>query len=234
MNEISGSQFIITTFRVSVFGFASVLGGLAIWILTAELLRPASIELSTDAQYAVSMYEQRNFASTAAQIGLIRGDLWADAAFAYGDILLNDNYLSKADKVTIERTRALTEQAITYAPHDLRLWLLRALTYLPLDSLNDKTSASLKMSYYTGSNAIELIPERLLIATQSRALDDAEFRELVRHDIHIAVIYKSKLMPAIVAAYSNAPISGRQFIQKTLTEFDSAILPSTHSDGRPR
>ena len=46
------------------------------------------------------------------------------------------------------------------------------------------------MSYYTGSNTIAVLPERLLLATQSQALDDADFRELVRHDIRVAVARK--------------------------------------------
>ena len=69
-----------------------------------------------------------------------------------------------------------------------------------------------------------VVPQRLLLAIQSRALQDDEFQELVRHDIRIAVTHKSELMPALVAAYNNAPPSGRQFIEKTLAEFDPSVL----------
>ena len=51
-----------------------------------------------------------------------------------------------------------------------------------------------------------------------------DFQELVRHDIRIAVTHKSELMPALVAAYNNAPPSGRQFIEKTLAELDPSAL----------
>ena len=132
-----------------------------------------------------------------------------------------------ADVPPFEQTRELTEQAITYAPHDSRLWLLLAANYFRFDWLNERAAASLKMSYYTGSNMIAVVPQRLLLAIQSRALQDEEFQELVRHDIRIAVTYKSELMPALVAAYNNAPPSGRQFIEKTLAEFDPSALASS-------
>jgi hypothetical protein len=69
---------------------------------------------------------------------------------------------------------------------------------------------------------------------QTRALQDSDFQELVRHDIHIAAIRKSELMPAIIAAYNNAPLSGQQFIEKTLGEFDPSMLASIHSGAQQR
>ena len=44
---------------------------------------------TTDAQSAVSNYAQRDAAITAARVGLVRGDLWSEAAFAYGGMLWN-------------------------------------------------------------------------------------------------------------------------------------------------
>ena len=52
---------------------------------------------------------------------------------------------------------------------------------------------------------MSVVPERLLLAIQSRALQDDDFQELVRHDIQIAVAHKSELMPALMAAYNKAP-----------------------------
>ena len=42
--------------HVAVFAFACVLGSLAAWILAAEILRPTTIEFTTDAQSAASIY----------------------------------------------------------------------------------------------------------------------------------------------------------------------------------
>jgi hypothetical protein len=235
MTEILTAPSPINGFRVTVFAFACLLGGLAAWILVPEFLRPAAVEFPTDAQSATSIYAHRDEATRAARIGLIRGDLWAQAAFAYGDLLWNqDKHSSDTDAVAYERARALTELAVTYAPHDSRIWLLLAAIDSRFDWLNDRASAALKMSYYTGSNAIDLVPARLLLSMQTRALQDSDFQELVRHDIHIAAIRKSELMPAIIAAYNNAPLSGQQFIEKTLGEFDPSMLASIHSGAQQR
>ena len=60
------------------------------------------------------------------------------------------------------------------------------------------------------------------------------FQELVRHDIQIAVTRKAEFSPAIVAAYNNAPSSGRQFIEKTLGELDPSMLASIRSKAEYR
>lgn len=222
-----------STFRVTVFAFACCLFGLAAWVLAAELLRPAGIEFTTDPKSAASMYERRNAAVMAAEVGLVRGDLWAEASFASGDIIWSEDK-NASSAVPFERTRALTEQAIAYAPYVSRLWLLLAGNYFRFDWLNEKASASLKMSYYTGSNTIAIVPARLMLAVQSHALDDDEFQELVRHDIRIAVNHKSELMPALVAAYNNAPSSGRQFIEKAVAEIDPGMLAPIRAQGGHR
>ena len=225
MSDTQTSPSAITRMRIAVFGLACVLGSLAAWILAAEVLRPTTIEFTTDAQSAVSNYAQRDAAITAARVGLVRGDLWSEAAFAYGEMLWNQGKTTpNADMPPFDQTQELTERAIAYAPHDSRLWLLLAANYFRFDWLNERAAASLKMSYYTGSNLMAVVPQRLLLAIQSRALQDEDFQELVRHDIRIAVTHKSELMPALVAAYNNAPPSGRQFIEKTLAELDPSAL----------
>ena len=230
MAVIKTTQFNISRFRVTIFAFACLLGGCAGWILVPELLRPAAIEFPSDARSDALIYAHREAATNAARVGLVRGDLWAQAAFAYGDLIWNEQKRSSdTEMVSFERAQALTEQALAYAPHESRLWLLLAATNLRFDWLNDKASAALRMSYYTGSNTIELVPARLLLSIQTRALQDKEFQGLVRHDIRSIVIRKSQLMPAIVAAYNNAPRLGKQFIEETLAELDPGMLASIRS-----
>jgi hypothetical protein len=232
MSDTQSNPSSINRFRATVLAFAFPLGCLAAWILVAEIKRPRTIEFTSDAQSAAASYKQRDAALMAARIGLVRGDLWSEAAVAYGDMLWNeDKNASSANVVPFERTRAVTELAIAYAPHDTRLWLLLAANYFRFDWLNERASASLKMSYFTGLNTIAVIPQRLLLAIQNRALEDEEFQEFVRHDIRIAVSHKSELMPALVAAYKDAPLSGRQFIEKSLAEFDPSVLASVRSEG---
>ena len=232
MSDTKTALSTIDWFRVTVLALASVLGSLAGWILIAESLRPAGINFTTNVQSAMSMYERRNAAMTAAQLGLVRGDLWSEAAFAYGDVLLaQDKNSSKADVTLLEQARAVTEIAIRFAPHDSRLWLLLAANYFRLDWLNERASASLRMSFYTGSNTLAVLPERLLLATQSPALQDTDFQELVRHDIQVAVARNAEFSPAIVAAH-NASSSGRQFIEKTLGALDPSLLAVIRSNAK--
>jgi hypothetical protein len=235
MIEIPTASSTIRGFRVTIFAFACLLGCFATWVLLAELLRPPVFVFPTGAQSSASINAHRDDAIMAARIGLVRGDLWAQAAFAYGDLVWGqDKHASDADTVPLERARALTELAIAYAPHDSRLWLFLAAIDSRFDWLNDRASSALKMSYYTGSNVIKLIPARLLLSMQTRALQDSEFQELVRHDIRISAIHKSELMPAIIAAYNSAPMFGQQFMDKTLAEFDPSILASIHSGAQHR
>ena len=231
MSDIQNSPFAINRLRISLVVFACVLGSLAAWILIAEVLRPKEIEFTADAQLAASNYEQRDAALKAARAGLIRGDLWSEAAFAYGDMLWSENKrASSPDALSFDQIKTLTEQAIAYAPYDSRLWVLLAANYLRFDWLNERAASSLRMSFYTGSNSMAVVSERLLLATQSRALQDDDFQELVRHDIQIAVAHKSELMPALIGAYNKAPLAGRQFIEKTLAELDPSMLASIRTE----
>lgn len=220
-------------FRGTVFAFACGLGGFAAWILAAELLRPPGINFTTESQSAALNYAHHSDAVRAARIGLVRGELWAEAAFAFGDMLWNQrNSSSNDDAAVFEQTRSLAERAIAYAPHDPRIWLLLAADYFQFDRLNERATASLKMSYYTGSNTIAIVPARLLLAIQSSALQNDEFQELVRHDIKIAVVHKSELMAALMAAYNSAPDAGRQFIEKTVAELDPDMLAAIRPTGQ--
>src|SRR5262245_25141376 len=217
-------------FRAMTLAFACILAGFASWTLAAEILRPQGINFTTDAHSAASMYAHRDAAVRAAQFGLVRGDLWSEASFAYGNLLLTQvRNPFRPEMTLVAHTRAVTELAITYGPHDSRLWLLLAANYFGFDWLNERAAASLRMSYYTGSNTLAVLPARLFLATQSHALQDDDFQELVRHDIEIAVARKAQFGPAIVVAYNNASASGRRIFEKALGALDPSMLESIRS-----
>jgi len=219
---------VVHGFQAALAAFAVVLGSSAIWLLAPEALRPSPIGFTTDPQLAEQSYRHRDAAVTAARIGLIRGDLWSDAAFSYGNIIWSSD--KNAERPPMEETRAVTQRAIRYAPHDSRLWLLLAAIDFRSGRFNT-VSTALKMSYYTGPNTIELMPERLRLALQSNALEDDEFRALVRHDIRLAVMRKAEFMQALVAAYASASLAGKQFVEKSLSELDPVALAVVRSGG---
>ena len=229
MVEIQTTSATITKFRATIFVIACLLYLVATWILVPDFFQPAvAFQFPMDAQTANLAYARRDKAILSARIGLVRGDLWTQAAFSF-----SGNSQTKSNSEYNERARALTIRAVALAPHNSRLWLLLATLNSRFDWLNDRASADLRMSYYTGSNAIRLVPIRLLLAVQAHALADDDFQELVRHDIRIAVLHKSELLPALIAAYNNAPQNGQQFIQKTLSELDPSLLPLIHSTVPP-
>jgi hypothetical protein len=80
------------------------------------------------------------------------------------------------------------------------------------------------MSYYTAPNEIALIPLRIVIATRSDAITDADLQVLVGGEIRTIITRKPESKPLILAAYRNALPQGKRFIEEAVGEFDPALL----------
>ncbi|HVO95343.1 MAG TPA: hypothetical protein VMT22_20975 [Terriglobales bacterium] len=210
-------------FRTTLVAIAIILAAFAAWILAPQFVERKTIEYPLAPELAASISAQRNDFVLAARIGGIRGDLWSEAAIAQDAIVS----LSKSGTATvgISQTRELAERAVRMAPHDSRTWVLLAASDFRLGKL-DEVASALRMSYYTGANIVELVPGRLALALQIQAIQDSDFRELVRHDIEVAAVRKSELGSALLAEYKSAPPPGRELIEKTLAELDPALLAS--------
>ena len=210
-------------FRGAVLLFAFVLGCQAIWILTAEFFRPSRIQFPATAQAATTASANRNAAAWAALFGVVRGDLWAECAITYLDVLEHNQQRGDGgpDDKTLKRARDVDTRALTLAPYDARVWLVLA----GINSrLGKNTAAALRMSYYTGANEVELIPMRLHLAVNSQALVEKDFQQLVRHDIRAIVTRKPELEPVILEAYRDALPTGRSFLEETLKEIDPTLI----------
>src|SRR5215472_5125005 len=147
-------------FRLVTAFFAMLLGVQCVWLLLAELSRPGISRLPTDAASAAAARIERINARWAARIGAIRGDLWAESAFAYADLLWNDGR-GGAD---LMQAQSSVNYALTAAPHTSRVWLLLAglASRYQLPGIDGKEAV--RMSYYTGPSELELMPLRLWIA----------------------------------------------------------------------
>lgn len=235
MSESQTAQVSMRILRPTALFFAFALGALSLWLIATEMVRP-SVRFTTDPQLAMANYGQRDAALAAARLGWVRGDLWAEAAFAYGDVVWNaqDKGLPTTNAVPFQQIQVVVMRALTQAAYDSRLWLLLAGTYFRFDWPDERAIVALKMSYYTGSNTTEVIPKRLFLALQSRALDDDEFQELIRHDIRIALVRKTGLMAALISAYKSAPETGRQFVEKAVSEIEPNALSLIRGSGPPR
>jgi len=212
--------------RTAIFTFAMVLGLQAAWILATELSRratiidPASVEEGTaDSPYQIA-------ASRAARFGLVRGDLWAESALSFVN-LSPTGFSSRVDlsrSETVENVRTKAKQALRYSPHDARIWLVLATLDSQSSARDSRVAASLRMSYYTGANEIELIPLRLLVLARSDALTNDDLKQLVYHDIRNVITRAPQLKYTIITAYREASPVGRQLLNQILAELDPTLL----------
>jgi hypothetical protein len=222
----------IFAFRIAIVLFAIVLGAQSVWLLSAEFLRPKIDRLPIDPASIEAAANQRHAASVAASIGFIRGDLWADAAFAYSDLLSTrappDNNLRDA----LKSARAYLLNALKDAPHDSGAWLLLAELSSRYPSADLNMIAALKMSYYTGPSDKRLIPIRLTTAVRSDFSNDFEMRQFVTRDLRILLSQQQKSV--LIAAYNAASAAGKAFIKHAIGEIDQSALTWLHGPEQPQ
>jgi hypothetical protein len=201
-------------FRHVTLLFAVLLGVQSVWLLLAELTRPGIDHLPADAASAAVAAKQRGSAAAAASFGIIRGDLWADSAFTYADLLWGDSGPSAGLTPALEHVRAKLEHALDDAPHQSGAWLLLAGLAARYPSLNFNATQALKTSYYTGPSEQDLILPRLRIAAQSDFLNDPEIREFTARDLRLLLARHQK--SAIDEAYNAGSPIGKAFIKQAM------------------
>ncbi|MGB6542930.1 MAG: hypothetical protein WBF03_18895 [Xanthobacteraceae bacterium] len=223
------SQFV---FRTLTLLFAILLGAQCIWLLVAQISRPGIHRLPTDAADAAVASQRRGAAATAATIGAIRGDLWAESAFTYSDLLF-DKTASAANADTsqnLARGRVSLERAVEDAPITPAAWLLLAGFALRYPSAAFDATEILKMSYYTGPSDQDLLPLRLRMAVHSETLNDVEMRQFIARDLRLLITRQQK--SEITQTYSAASPAGKRLIEQIVKDIDPSFLSSLSSDAR--
>jgi hypothetical protein len=212
------------TFRIATSLFAMLLGIQCVWLLLAELSRSGISRLPTDATSAAAARNGRSNASWAARIGVIRGDLWAESAFTYADLLWSD----RSGGADLAQAYSSANCALTAAPHQSSVWLLLAglASRYQLSGIDGKEAV--RMSYYTGPSELELMPPRLWIAIHLDAFSDIDLRDSIRREVRQLFSHQQK--SAIVAAYNAASSVGRQFIEQTVREIDPSAVESLRAN----
>jgi hypothetical protein len=220
----------VVRLRGALGAFAVILAIEAIWIVAAEAMRPPVPRFFTDLQSVAAAVSARNRAAAAAHIGGVRGDLWAESALTYVDLVAR----SGADKMpnALSHAQDVARRALTLAPHDARVWLI--LAGLELRRGSNQAAAALKMSYFTGPSEIELIPLRLRIAVTSGALTDDDIRLMVRRDIRLIATRYPELKPALLAAYADALPTAKPVLDEAVKELDPALLSAMQSGSQAR
>jgi hypothetical protein len=196
MNQESGRVF-----RVLTFLFAAVLGVQSAWLLFAGVASHFN-------------------ATWAAMIGGIRGDLWAESAFKNGDLIWGD----AGQGAQLAQASSSLDHALADAPHQSSAWLMLAGVASRFHLTGIDAKEALKMSYYTGSSVLDLMPLRLWITARLDAFSDTEFHDSISREVRLLITHQQK--SAIVAAYIAAQPAGRQFIENAIREIDPSAVES--------
>jgi hypothetical protein len=218
-------------FRLSIVLWAILLGMQCVWLVSAELLRPGILQMPTDALAAAAAARHSEAADRAASIGAIRGDLWAEAAFTRADSLWGGQRSGTTANLPDSRQRpGASELALRFAPHRSDVWLLVAGLGQRFSSAGLNPTEALKMSYYTGSSEMRLVPLRLRIAIKHDEFEDAELHEFISHDIRLLLAQKQ--IAPISEAYVDASAKGKDFLVQTVRDIDPSALDAVRTGPR--
>lgn len=215
-----------TWLRVALALFGVTLSVQAAWILLAERYRLDPIRLPVDGRTATIAFAERDKIMQAASLAVVRGDLWAESAFTYGDQLWIDRAmeLDTGDQLSMEALKSLT-RSLRYSPHRGDVWLMFAALAVQYKLPGYQPNLLLKMSYYTAPNELALFPLRLSVALHAKGvIDDAELQDMVRRDISVILTREPALKPALVAAYKSALPQSKVFAERVISEIDPGYL----------
>ncbi len=229
---VGPSQRALTMLRVAALLAAVLLGLQCVWLTLAGIVSPGIDHLPTDVASATVATKQRGAAYLAASIGTIRGDLWAQSAFTYADLLWGDREaFTDADRTgTVAHARTSLDRALNDAPHRSSVWLLLAGLASRYPSLGFDASEALRMAYYTGASEQNLIPLRLDLAVRSDSFNDFEMGQFVERDLRRLLSQKQHVV--ISEAYDTASPSGKRFIEQAIRNIDPSALQLLQSGRR--
>ncbi|MGB6538898.1 MAG: hypothetical protein WBF58_23390 [Xanthobacteraceae bacterium] len=210
------------TFRRMVLLLAALLGIECAWLLLPELSRPGIGRLPTSPAAAALAGEHRAAAAWAASLAAVRGDLWAESAYTYAILLWADAGARADNKQALVNARARLNNALQRSPQEAGAWLMLAGIDLRYGGPGQKVTDALKMSYYTGPSAPDLLPLRFALVAQSDFNDDVEMRQFVSRDLRLLLARQQKQV--IVQAYKLASPAGQHFIEQAVGDIDPSAL----------
>ncbi|HTV28354.1 MAG TPA: hypothetical protein VMF32_11280 [Xanthobacteraceae bacterium] len=214
--------------RTATVLLALLLAAQAIWLVFTQSLQPQLDRLPTDPGTATRAALDRANAERAASIADIRGDLWAQAAFTYADLLWGPATADARRTEELAKAHAMVMRSLDRAPHNSEVWLLAAgLASRYPSPQAPNTIQALKMSYYTGPSEQRIMALRFRLAAGSDFAGDVEMREFIARDLRLLLEQKQK--PEITAAYLEASPADKQFIEKTIKDLDPSAASWLHA-----
>jgi hypothetical protein len=218
--------------RSALLVLGIVLGLSGVWMLIPELLSPKATIFPFDRASAEAAARHRSRAALAAEIGAIRGDLWASAAFTGGLFMWTDR-LTSLDRTSSEQlvqAKANAETALALAPINGAAWLF--LAKLPATSADaeSRIGTLLEMSYFTAPSASQLAPWRLERVTTSSALADMDIQAFVKSDLREILSSRPEFQPAIITAYRKAWPQNKPIFESLVADVDPAMAKLLRPD----
>jgi hypothetical protein len=186
--------------RAALLLLGTVLGLSGVWMLVPHLLSPNSIGLPFGPNRVEAAAEKRSRAVLAAEIGAIRGDLWANAAYTGARFMWTLSSLDQSDSELLARVRSNAETSLALAPINGAAWLFLAMLPDTSADADSRIGTLLEMSYFTAPSTPELAPWRLKRAATSSALADEDFQEFIKSDIRMILSHPPEFQQVIVAA----------------------------------
>lgn len=216
-----------------IFGIGLGLSGL--WMLLPELPRPKPADLPFDRNGAGAAAARRSRAVLAAEIGVIRGDFWAEAAFTGARFMRTDRStsLGRTNSGHLARARANTETALALAPVNGAAVLFLARRPASSQDGENRVGALLEMSYFAAPSALDLAPRRLERAATLSALANKDLQAFVKSDIRAILDRGPEFQQAMMAADRNAWPRNQPIFKSLVADADPAaaqLLPS----GQPK
>ncbi|MGH6794674.1 MAG: hypothetical protein ACREDH_05635, partial [Methylocella sp.] len=220
--------------RSALLVFGIILGLSGLWMLLPELLRAKPIGLAFDRASADAAAAHRTGAVLAAEIGVIRGDLWAEAAFTGARFMWTPRSTIHdwTNHGQLARARADAETALALAPVNGAAWLFLAKLPAVSPEAENRVRTLLEMSYFTAPNALSLAPWRLERAATSSALADKDFQAFIKGDIRGVLDRGPEYRQAIIAAYRNAWPQNKPIFESLVADADPAMAQLLRS-GQP-
>jgi hypothetical protein len=207
--------------RIGLAVFSFVLSVQAFWILLAELQHPRRNGIPADHGSSAAALVERAQAKRAAKFAVVRGDLWAESALTYSDLLSAEPAVVTGGAV--EEARIHLERALRYSPHRGDVWLLLAAAADRYDWKNYKPNSLLKMSYYTRPNEQAQFLSRVKVSLRSARIEDPELLDLIARDIRLMITKTPSFKPALAAVYKAASDPNKGFVERVVSEIDPAL-----------
>ncbi|VTZ27732.1 conserved hypothetical protein [Methylocella tundrae] len=219
--------------RIGILAFSGVLVIAGLWLLVTALLLPQAIALPLDRTSAAAAAAYRDNALWAARLGVVRGDLFAQAAYTDADLiwLYRTHGPDAANAARLQRAKANAEAAVALAPVNGAAWLL--LAELPPGSgkaAEAKGMIALQMSYFTAPNNASLAAARIEQALASPEPLDRDLQEFMKGDLRQILTLQPEQKPAILAAYKAATPQNQASFEALSAQADPDFGQSLRGD----